>query len=133
MKPEEQIQRAVFQHIRARGFPGVFAFHVPMGGYRRKTEAAILKAMGAVAGVPDIIIVYRGTCHGLELKAWKGKVSNQQRSAMNALEIAGARVAVAYTIDEALITLESWGILKRDQNNRSVIHRVPELMETQDS
>jgi len=38
MKPragfEDAIQRAVFEHIVARAAPGVFAFHVPNGGYR---------------------------------------------------------------------------------------------------
>jgi hypothetical protein len=54
-RPEDAIQRAVFQHLRARGAPGLFAFHPPNGGYRRPVEAAILKGMGVVAGVPDII------------------------------------------------------------------------------
>jgi hypothetical protein len=34
-QPEAQIQRAVFQHFRARGAPGVFAFHPANGGFSR--------------------------------------------------------------------------------------------------
>jgi hypothetical protein len=34
-RPEQAIQRAVFQQIAARGVPGVFAFHVSNGGYRK--------------------------------------------------------------------------------------------------
>jgi hypothetical protein len=48
-RPEDAIQRAVFQHLRARAAPGVFAFHVPNGGYRKPVEAAIMKGLGAVA------------------------------------------------------------------------------------
>jgi hypothetical protein len=41
---ESAIQKAVFQHLAARGC-GV-AFHVPNGGWRSPIEAAILKGMG---------------------------------------------------------------------------------------
>ena len=40
--PEAAIQRCVFQHLRARGAPGVFAFHPANGGYRTPIEAAVL-------------------------------------------------------------------------------------------
>lgn len=125
---EQVMQQAVFAHIRARGMPGVFAFHPANGGYRTKAEGGILKSMGVVAGVPDIIAINRGVVHALELKHLRGRVTPNQKAAMDALELAGARVAVAYTLDEALVTLETWGILRRDKS-RSVIHRVPELTE----
>jgi hypothetical protein len=125
---EEVTQRAVVAHLNARAMPGVFWFHCPMGGYRRKADAAILKAMGAKPGVPDIIAINRGTVHALELKHLNGKLSTAQKATLDALELAGARVAVAYTLDEALVTLETWGVLRRDAG-RSVIHRVPEAKE----
>jgi hypothetical protein len=58
--PEATIQSAVFAHLRARGAPGLFAFHVPNGGYRKPIEAAILKGLGVVAGVPDVIAIHQG-------------------------------------------------------------------------
>lgn len=33
-----------------------FAFHVPNGGGRSKAEAGILKAMGVLAGMPDLLV-----------------------------------------------------------------------------
>ena len=42
-RPEQAIQRAVFDHLRQRGAPGTFAFHPPNGGWRSVIEAAILK------------------------------------------------------------------------------------------
>ena len=68
-RPEDAIQRAVFQHLRARGAPKVFAFHPANGGYRKPVEAAILKSLGVVAGVPDVIAIHNGRCYALELKA----------------------------------------------------------------
>jgi hypothetical protein len=51
-RPEDQIQRAVFQHLRIRGAPNLFAFHPANGGYRRPIEAAVLKGLGVRVGVP---------------------------------------------------------------------------------
>src|SRR5258708_39355947 len=65
-RPEAAIQRAVFQHLRARGARGVFAFHPANGGYRKPVEAAILKGLGVVAGVPDVFAVHNGRCFALE-------------------------------------------------------------------
>lgn len=36
---------------------------------------------------------------------------------MNDMEVAGARVAVACSLDEALVTLECWGVLRRNRNH----------------
>jgi hypothetical protein len=45
--PEQAVQRAVFQHIRARGVPGLVAIHVGNGGCRKPAEAAIMKLPGS--------------------------------------------------------------------------------------
>lgn len=115
-RPEQEIQRAVFKHLAARSMPGVFAFHCPNGGKRSKIEAAIFKGLGVRSGVPDVIIFYRAQIFGLELKASDGRLSPNQRQAMNEMEVAGARTAVAKSLDEALITLECWGVLRRNVN-----------------
>jgi hypothetical protein len=71
--PEATIQSAVLAHLRARGAPGVFAFHPANGGYRRPTEAAILKDLGVAPGVPDVIAIHQGRIYALELKAEGGR------------------------------------------------------------
>ena len=119
-RPEEQIQRAVVSHLKARSMPGVFFFHPANGGRRTKAEAGIFKALGVRAGVPDLIVVYRAQIFGLELKADSGRLTPIQRQALNDMEVAGARTAVARSLDEALVTLECWGVLRRD-GNRSFI------------
>ncbi len=115
-RPEQEIQKLLFKHIRSRAMPGVFAFHCPNGGKRSKIEASIFKGLGVKAGIPDVLIFYRAQIFGLELKAGKGRVSPAQLATMNDMEVAGARVAVARSLDEALITLEYWGVLRRDNN-----------------
>jgi hypothetical protein len=77
-RPEQIIQRAVFDHLRTRAARGVFAFHVPNGGYRKPIEAAILKGLGVKAGVPDVIALHQGRVYGLELKAAGGSATPKQ-------------------------------------------------------
>jgi hypothetical protein len=51
-RPEQAIHRAVVQHLRMRGVKDLYYFHVPNGGFRRKTEAAIMQGLGTRAGTP---------------------------------------------------------------------------------
>lgn len=112
-RPEQAIQKAVFLHLKARGAPGVFAFHVPNQGTSNYTRGAILKGQGVVAGVPDIVAIKDGQPFGLELKADLGRVTDTQRLTMEAMERAGVTVAVAFGLDGALSQLESWGLLRK--------------------
>jgi hypothetical protein len=88
--------------LRIRPATGVFAFHCPNGGARRPIEAAILKGLGVVAGVPDVIAIRDGRTYALELKAPGGKLTENQRATHSAMTRAGAQVAVADNLDDAL-------------------------------
>jgi hypothetical protein len=109
---EQQIQAVVFEHFRARSAPGVFAFHPANGGYRRPIEAAILKSLGVVSGVPDIIAIKNGRTYALELKAEGGKQTEVQERVLIALREAGAMATQAHGLDQALRVLEGWGLLR---------------------
>jgi hypothetical protein len=111
-RPEAQIQRAVFQHLRTRATPGVFAFHPANGGYRKPIEAAILKGLGVVPGVPDVFIVHNGRCFAMELKAEGGRATDKQLECIAALREAGAFTCIAEGLDRALACLEAWGLLR---------------------
>ena len=112
MRAEQDIQRGVMQHLRSRAAPGVFAFHVPNGGYRKPIEAAILKGLGVVAGTPDIFAIKAGHCFALELKIEGGRLSDNQNLVLARLKECGATCAVAFGLDEALKTLENWALLR---------------------
>jgi hypothetical protein len=111
-QPEAQIQRVVFQHLRARGAPGLFAFHPANGGYRKPIEAAIMKGLGVVAGVPDIIAIHNGKVFAIELKAEGGRATDKQLECIAALREAGAFTCIAEGLDRALACLEAWGLLR---------------------
>ena len=56
-RPEEQLHRACVAYLRAALPKPWFCFHVPNGGGRSKAEAGILKAMGVLAGIPDLFVI----------------------------------------------------------------------------
>ena len=111
-RPEQDIQRAVFEHIAIRGARECYAFHCPNGGWRSPIEAAIMRGLGVRAGIPDIIGIKAGHVFGLELKAPGGRLSPVQREVHAALCAAGATVAVATGLDAALAQLEAWQLLR---------------------
>ena len=111
-RPEQDIQRALADHLRARAGAGTYWFHPANGGARTAIEGAILKACGVRAGTPDLILIKDGKTFGLELKAPGGQVSPAQAQAHEEMRAAGAEVAVATGIDEAIKQLEGWQLLR---------------------
>jgi hypothetical protein len=55
-RPEEALHRAGVAYLRAALPSPWIVFHVPNGGGRSKAEAGILKAMGVLAGMPDLFV-----------------------------------------------------------------------------
>jgi hypothetical protein len=64
-RPEQQLQRAVIDHLRWRAPADVWFAHYPAGGQRSPIEAAILKGMGVRPGTPDLLL----------LKDWSSRAS----------------------------------------------------------
>ncbi len=114
---EEAIHKAVIQNLNLRGLPHVFWFHVPNGGKRSWSEGKTFKALGVIAGVPDLILLRDGKTYALELKSPTGRLSPSQRLVLTHMAQCGAETAVANSLDEALVTLECWGILRRSVNS----------------
>ena len=75
-RPEQQLQKAVVAHLRARLPKPWLVWATPNGGGRSKAEAGVQKAMGVLAGIPDLFVLGRsmnrsGTAFliAIELKA----------------------------------------------------------------
>lgn len=56
-RPEEQLHRACVQYLRASLPKPWLCWHTANGGGRSKAEAGILKAMGVLAGMPDLFVM----------------------------------------------------------------------------
>lgn len=111
-RPEDSIQRAVCQHLRTGGSPGLVWWHVPNGGQRSRIEAAIMKGLGVRAGVSDLIAVHESKAFALELKAEGGRASEAQLQFIEDFRAAGGQADVAEGLDQALRLLESWKLLR---------------------
>lgn len=109
---EDQIQRAVADYLRLRAVPGVVWFHPPNGELRRPGTGGRLKAYGARAGMPDLMIIRGGRTLALEIKTEHGRISPAQRAVHADLKEAGAEVWVAFGLDAALGQLRKWGVVR---------------------
>jgi hypothetical protein len=94
-------------------------WHTPNGArYNPKTahaEAALMAAMGLLPGMPDILILYRSTLHGFDVKSAKGVATPAQITVAARLNAGGARVldpkkSPVRTIEDVEVALLGWGI-----------------------
>ena len=96
--PESENQQAYFKWARLHPLARL-AFAIPNGGARSKVTAAILKAEGVLAGVPDILVpVPINGHHGLfiEFKHGSNKPSPEQQEFLDRMCGWGYCCAVAY-------------------------------------
>lgn len=105
---EESEQKALFEwaELAWHALPGLeLMFAIPNGGKRSLVTAAMLKATGVKAGVPDICLpVARGGYHGLyiELKRIRGgRVSPDQQEWIRKLNEQGYLAIVCKGFYEA--------------------------------
>ena len=97
---EYVIQASIVAFIRAV-LPSVIVFHVPNGGLRAKREAALLKWIGTVAGIPDLgLILPDGRSAWIEVKAPGGSLSPEQKAVHKALTDLGHPYAVCRSVDD---------------------------------
>jgi hypothetical protein len=114
-RPEQALQIQVVHALRWL-VPDLVFFHPANGGKRDKREAALMKAMGVLAGASDLIFVLpEGRFGAIELKADKGRLSEEQEAFLARLEALGAPCGVARSLDEVLGLLRSWGVTVRGE------------------
>lgn len=56
-RPEENLHRACVAYLRATLPKPWMCWHNANGGYRSKAEAGIFKALGVLAGMPDLFVM----------------------------------------------------------------------------
>lgn len=72
--------------------------------------AQMRKARGVKAGVPDVLVCYRGMLYCIELKASKGRLSETQHMTIGQIHDAGGKVEVCHSIEEVETALRAWDI-----------------------
>lgn len=109
-RPEEALHRAVAEFLTLALPEDAWFCHVPNGGKRSKSEAARFKAMGVKAGVPDLLIIYQGRAHWVELKAGKGRLSEAQQTVRAQLYAVDCHWADCRSLDDVEWWIGQWGI-----------------------
>lgn len=102
---EADEQKAVVAYLKMRDIP---FYHIPNEAKRNPRTASHLKALGMVAGVPDLCIpVARGVYHGLyiEMKAGRNKPTESQMRWLSLLQEQGYAATVCLGADEAIATI----------------------------
>lgn len=111
---ERQFQRLLVAALRESLGDEVFMTHFPAGRSSGGGKAGIirgnqLKGMGLVAGVPDLLFIYRGEARWMELKSKTGGLSYVQKDCIETLSRCGSHVAVVRTLADAFRALDYWG------------------------
>lgn len=108
---EADIQRAIGAYLDRVLPQGSMWAAIPGGEYRvGAREGFRLKRLGARAGMPDILIVHDGRALFFEVKRPGSYPTAVQRATHDALRIAGCRVSVVRSVDDARAALEAWSV-----------------------
>lgn len=114
LAPEIAIQQGIIDALRVCADPKkVKYYHCPNEGERDAGYAYRLKRMGVLAGVPDLTFHLAGGRTGfIEIKSDVGKLSQAQKAFRDDVRALGCYWEVAFSITDALRTLEEWGCLR---------------------
>jgi hypothetical protein len=110
LNAEAREQAAIVDYVRWVA-PEIIIFHVANGGIRSKPEAARLRWMGVLAGVPDLVLVLpAGRSAFWEVKAPKGGLSDEQKAFIKRLTELGHSWGIVRSIEDARRELAALGI-----------------------
>jgi len=80
-RPEQDLQ---IKMVKAAllAFPDIrnLLYHNPNGSNTGAKMGGILKAMGRIAGIPDLCLIWDGKTHYFEIKTPDGKLSPEQKA-----------------------------------------------------
>ena len=113
-REEDNLQKAVVNHLLVRAYDEVIWWHTPNGEKRDKRTGAKLKAMGVKPGIPDLLFFHCARLFFIELKKTdgKGRLSKAQKERIAELEFQGAIGIVSSSLDEVLEFCEDNGLIR---------------------
>lgn len=110
---EFTLHKAIVAHLNILAKPGVIYYHPANGEARSPRTGAKLKAMGVLAGTPDLcFLLPSGQSAFMEVKGPKGRLSETQKTFFEKATSAGAMTASVKDIYEALDILKGWGVIR---------------------
>jgi len=110
-QPERRERLAFMRWVSFRPNVRKYLFAVENGGSRDEREAANIKKMGLVAGVPDYFFMYpTRKYHGMwiEFKAGKNNLTPNQKQFFQTAEDVGYKCAVVWSWMDAVKEVEKY-------------------------
>ena len=101
---EKSLQASVVKYLRAAMPHDAMCLTIP-GGDRGQTRAP-----GYVSGTPDLLIIYRGKAHFIELKTATGRISPEQKELASRVAVCGSPTLFCRNLDDVSLALVAWGI-----------------------
>jgi len=98
-QPESSLQQAVVGYLDWALPDDALVFAIPNGGMRHVRAKQRLAAEGLRAGIPDLLVLWRGRPIFIELKARRGQLRPVQRAMHARLVYCGAEVAVCKYVE----------------------------------
>ena len=118
-RPEAALQKAICEHLRLVGTPGMIYFSLPNEGKRSPQAGQELKRMGLRPGAADLCIIVDRQVYFMELKSPKGVQSPEQQAFEDDCKAADITYVVVRSIDLALELLRTWGAIRTSAPARS--------------
>lgn len=119
---EDQLHIKIVWRLK-QDYPDLLVIHPANGGKRSKREASKLKAMGVLAGTPDLLLWWNDSFEydncvvhlspgkgAIELKTEKGRLSPEQKAWRDRFFALGGKWAVCRSYEEVRFTLQEWGV-----------------------
>lgn len=112
---EDDLAIQVASALRVLLPPHVVWFHCPNGGKRDAREGARFKAMGVLAGVPDLFFLWKDDHNEqqiafIELKVGKNGPTDAQLAFADRARHCDAAFAICRSVDSVIDQLRQWGI-----------------------
>lgn len=108
---QQVVEWARLAHMSGK-YPNLDMLHCSLNGVKLSgTQAKIAKGQGMLSGVPDLFLpVPKNGFHGLfiEMKSGKGRLSTNQTCFLSKVELLGYKIAVCYSANEAIKTIENY-------------------------
>jgi hypothetical protein len=107
---EARIQHAIVHYLRTV-LPDCITFAIPNGSQRTASGRPANAVAGLLPGIPDLcVLLPRGQSIFFEVKAAKGRVSDNQLAIHLLMQPLDHRVAVVRSIDDVRLALKAWDI-----------------------
>lgn len=109
-RAEQTLQRDCIDFLRQCAPDGLAWTAINPVPAKSKAVAGISKAMGMRAGIPDLLVVWKGRAIFVEFKAAGGSLSPAQRDCHAGLMLAGALVHTVKSLDEFIDFIITVGV-----------------------